>query len=56
MMQMLYANAATLSTTTGGGMHGYIGLIMKLVLYRTLSDTPYVIPVDSGPIPIYTPG
>ena len=56
IMQMLYANAATLTTTSGGGMHGHIGLIMKPALYRTLSDTPYVIPVDPGPIPIYTPG
>ena len=56
MMQMLYANAATLSTTIGGGIHGHIGLIMKPALYRTLSAIPYVIPVDPGPIPIYTAG
>ena len=56
MMQILYANAATLSTTMGGGTHGHIGLIMKPELYRTLSDILYVIPVDPGPIPLYEPG
>jgi len=33
MMQMLYANAATLPTTTGGGTHGHIGLITQPALY-----------------------
>ena len=47
MMQMLYANAATLSTTKGGGMHGHIGLIMKPELYTTLSAVPYDIPNSS---------
>ena len=56
MMQILYANAATLQSTMGGGTHGHIGLIMKPELYRTLSNIPYTIPVDPGPIPSYTPG
>ena len=33
IMQMLYANAATSSTTMGGGTHGHIWLIMKPALY-----------------------
>ena len=37
MIQMLYANAATLPTMTGGVTHGQIGLIMKPALYSTLS-------------------
>ena len=53
MMQILYANAATLPTTTGGGTHGRIRLVMKPELYRILSNTPYNIP---GPIPLYVPG
>ena len=56
IMQMLYANAATSPTTMGGGTHGHIGLIMKPALYRTLSDVPYSIPVDPGPIPAFAPG
>ena len=55
IMQILYANAATLPTTTGGGTHGHIGLIMKPEIYSTLSEIPYTIPADPGPIPIYTP-
>jgi len=56
LMQMLYANAATLTSTMGGGKHGHIGLIMKPALYRTLSTTPYETPVDPGPIPTFTAG
>ena len=56
MMQLLYANAATLSTTNGGGRHGHIGLLMKPELYTTLSAVPYDTPVDPGPIPIFEPG
>ena len=56
MIQLLNANAATLLTTAGGGTHGHIRLIMKSELYSTLSEIQYTVPVDSGPIPIYTPG
>ena len=56
MMQMLYANSATLTTMMGGGTHGHIGLTMKPALYNTLSEIPYEIPLDPDPIPIYTPG
>ena len=45
MIQILYANAATLPTTMGGGPHGHIGLIMKSALYSTLSQIPYEIPL-----------
>ena len=30
MMQAFYGNVVSLSTTTGGGAHGHIGLIMAL--------------------------
>ena len=42
--QILYGNAATLSTTLVGGAHGHVGLIMKTTLYVTLAATPYVTP------------
>ena len=50
MVQTLYGNAASLSTTSGGGAHGHIGLIMTAALYATLTATPYVVPVDPGVI------
>ena len=52
MVQSLYANAASLSTTLGGGNHGHIGLVMNDILYTTLSPTPYHHPVDPGPLPM----
>lgn len=53
MVQMLYGNAASLSTTIGGGAHGHIGLLMTPALYATLSATPYIPPPDPGPTPIH---
>jgi hypothetical protein len=52
MVQTLYGNAATLATTSGGGAHGHIGLIMTPALYATLTPTPYVAPIDPGVLPI----
>ena len=52
-MQLLYANAATLPTTLGGGRHGHIGMIMQPALYATLSTVAYNTPTDPGPLPIF---
>jgi hypothetical protein len=54
MVQLLYGNAATLTTTLGGGRNGHIGIIMPAELYATLSATPYQGPPDPGPIPIHS--
>jgi hypothetical protein len=51
MVQTLYGNAASLSTTLGGRQHGHIGLIMTPILYATLSNTPYTQPADPGTTP-----
>ena len=53
IIQVLYANAASLATTYGGGRHGHIGLIMKPAIYATLSETPYATPIDPGPLPTF---
>jgi len=41
VMQKLHANAATVQTTLGGGRHGRIGMIMRPVLYATLTQVAY---------------
>ena len=42
MIQALYANATTLTTTLAGGKHGHISLIIKETLYTTLATvTPW---------------
>ena len=46
MTQALYGNAASLSTTSGGGAHGHIGLIITPALNLTLTAAPYVVPID----------
>eukprot|EP00957_Ditylum_brightwellii_P134642 10264535-Ditylum_brightwellii.AAC.1 len=43
----LYANAAAVPTTLGGGAHGHIGLVMEAGLYETLSGgTAYTVPPE----------
>ncbi len=51
MIQLMYGNAASLSTSLGGGQHGHVGLIMTPILYATLSADPYTNPADPGPTP-----
>ena len=55
MMQALYGNTASLSTTSGGGAHGHIGLIMTPALYLILTTTPYLVPLDPGILPSTIP-
>ena len=51
----LYSNAAVIPTTLGGRQHGHIGLIMEAPLYATLSNTPFIVPQDPGPLPVFNP-
>eukprot|EP00957_Ditylum_brightwellii_P197895 15075636-Ditylum_brightwellii.AAC.1 len=46
MSKMLYANEAKVPTTLGGGNKGHIGIIMKALLYTTISTTAYVAPTE----------
>jgi hypothetical protein len=39
LVQMLYSNAASLTTTLGGRQYGHIGRIMTPILYAMLSNT-----------------
>ena len=55
MMQSLYGNVATIKTLLGGGRPGHLGLIMKEVLYVTLSGTPFIVPQDPGPLSVFNP-
>ena len=56
MVQLLYGNAASLTTSLGGGHHGHIGQIMSAALYVTLSNTPYKAPPDPGANPTHAIG
>ena len=55
LMQIMYANAASVPTTLGGGSHGHIGLVMKASLYATLSPAPFLVPPAPGPFPQFNP-
>ena len=55
MKSDLFANAAVIPTTLGGGQHGHIGLVMKNQLNHTLSSTAFIIPNNLGPLPVFNP-
>eukprot|EP00957_Ditylum_brightwellii_P179346 13663236-Ditylum_brightwellii.AAC.1 len=46
MSKMLYTNTAKVPTILRGGIKGHIGLIMKVLLYATISTTAYVAPTE----------
>eukprot|EP00957_Ditylum_brightwellii_P151225 11515023-Ditylum_brightwellii.AAC.1 len=46
MSKMLYANAAKVPTTVGDGIKGHIRLIMKALLYATISMITYIAPTE----------
>eukprot|EP00957_Ditylum_brightwellii_P063076 4788404-Ditylum_brightwellii.AAC.1 len=46
MSKILYANAAKVATTLGGGNKGHISLVMKALLYATISTISYTAPTE----------
>eukprot|EP00957_Ditylum_brightwellii_P102478 7811346-Ditylum_brightwellii.AAC.1 len=48
MSKILYANAAKVVTTLRGGNKGHISLVMKALLYATISTIPYAAPTESS--------
>ena len=55
VMQIMYANAAAVPTSLGGGKHGHIGLVMKDSLYATISPDAFIVPEPPGPFPHFSP-
>lgn len=56
LRRSLYANAASVATTSGGGQLGNLGLVMPPAKYNHKSLIPYVPPVDPGLTPVYPGG
>ena len=54
--RLLNINAASVPTTLGGGLLGYLALTVSDAVYATHSGTPFVAPENPGPLPILPPG
>ena len=52
-LNQLSANASTVPSTKGGGQHAYAGIVLSNVQYATISKTPWVDPINPGPLPTY---
>ena len=51
----LKANAASVSSTLGGGTHGLLGLIILPATYQTVTGYPFAAPVNPGNLPDIAP-
>ena len=56
LKDQLKANAASISTTLGGGNHGYLGLILSPATYATISPTAFIEPAYPGQHPAIPAG
>ena len=56
--QELYANAMIVPSTSGGGAHGHLGMLMSTTDYQTASGqaVPFTTPVHPGDLPVPAAG
>lgn len=57
LRQILKANAATVTSTNGGGAHGYVGLVVTAAAYDIIAPgTPFNVPVNPPAEPVIAAG
>ena len=56
LREAMYANAAAIPTTIGGGYNGHIGLPMDAEVYANVATTSYTKPAEPGPYAQHGPG
>ena len=44
LRQLLKENAASVASNRGGGVHGYLSIVVSAAVYTTLSATAFTIP------------
>jgi hypothetical protein len=49
--KLVAANAASVSCNNGGGLHGYLGIVLSPAVYATIAAAPFIAPVYPGPHP-----
>jgi len=52
MKCLLKANACSVSSNLGGGLHGLLALVLSPAQFDLISDVPFVRPVHPGPLVI----
>ena len=52
LRQLLKENAASVTSNRGGGVHGYLGIVVSAAVYTTLSATAFTIPTYPGATPV----
>jgi hypothetical protein len=54
--RLLNANAISIPSMAGGGVHGHLSIIMTQVEYATISTSPWAEPYNPNAVPITPPG
>ena len=52
LVNELKSNAQAVNCPMGGGLHGYLGLVLSPRQYATVSNVPFIRPVPPGPLVI----
>ena len=55
VLDKIQEDIAAVPCKLGGGMHGYLGIIMTYVEYATVTTTPFEAHTNLGPLPIIAP-
>jgi hypothetical protein len=53
--RQLYANARTVDSVRGGGLHGFLALVMSPEKYFALAGEVFVVPLHPGANPVHPP-
>jgi hypothetical protein len=51
LKKLIAANAASVASNQGGGLHGYLGIVISPAVYLTIAAAPFILPVYPGPHP-----
>ena len=56
LVKLLKQNAASVATTLGGGLLGHLGILLTILEYATVSNTPFAPPPNPGLSPVVPQG
>jgi len=53
LKDLIKANAASVTSTRGGGTHGYLGIVLSPEAYATIDPIAFVVPANPGTHPVF---
>ena len=53
LKDLIKANATSVTSTRGGGTHGYLGIVLSPGAYATIDPSAFVVPANPGTHPVF---